>query len=177
MSGSPGVLPYRGVMPAIDETVFIAPGAVIIGDVRIGCGASIWFNTTVRGDVNRITIGERTNIQDNCVLHVTHETHPLVIGAQVTVGHSVTLHGCTVGDRVLVGIGAVVLDGAVVESGSMIGAGALVPPGMVVPSGTLVTGIPARVRRPLRQEEIDDLAASAARYTAYAAALRESLGG
>ncbi|MFW5685855.1 MAG: gamma carbonic anhydrase family protein [Spirochaetota bacterium] len=166
---------YEGSRPHLGEEVFIAPGAVVIGDVTIGDRSSVWFNVTARGDIHWIRIGRDTNIQDNSVLHVTNETHPLSIGDRVTCGHAVTLHGCTVHDECLIGIGAVVLDGAVVESGSMVAAGALVPPGMTVPSGMLVAGVPARPLRPLRDEERENLAASAARYVKYALAMRTSL--
>lgn len=169
------VYPYEGTSPSLGRNVFVAPGAVVIGDVTVGDDSSIWFNCTVRGDVHTIRIGRETNIQDNSMLHVTHDTHPLVIGDRVTCGHSVKLHGCTIGEETLIGIGAIVLDGAVVEPGSMIAAGALVTPGMVVPAGMIVAGVPARVLRPLTTAERDDLAASAARYVAYAAKMRRSL--
>ena len=167
--------PYRGTAPALAPDVFVAPGAVIIGDVKVGRGSSVWFNATVRADVHFIRIGEATNIQDNSILHVTHDTHPLVVGDRVTCGHGVTLHGCTVHDECLIGIGAIVLDGAVVESGSMVAAGALVPPGMVVPTGMLVAGVPAKPLRPLRDDERENLAASAARYVEYAREMRGEL--
>ncbi|MFW5737744.1 MAG: gamma carbonic anhydrase family protein [Spirochaetota bacterium] len=159
---------YEGKSPTVAAGAFVATGAVVIGDVELGGNASVWFNCTVRGDVHYIRIGEATNIQDNSVLHVTHDTHPLVVGNGVTCGHGVTLHGCTVHDESLIGIGAIVLDGAVVESGAMVAAGALVPPGMVVPSGMLVAGVPAKPLRPLRDAERENLAASADRYVAYA---------
>jgi len=131
----------------------------------------------VRGDVNHVRIGARTNLQDLTVVHVTSGTHPTVIGDEVTVGHRVVLHGCTVERRALVGIGAIVLDGAVVGEESMVGAGALVPPGMVVPPRTLVLGSPARVKRALTGEEIEGLARSAERYVEYAARYRAGPGG
>jgi gamma-carbonic anhydrase len=171
MNTAPGggtLCEYDGKRPFIPASAFVAAGAVVIGEVTLGEHASIWFNCTVRGDIHYIRIGESTNIQDNSVLHVTRETHPLVVGDRVTIGHGVALHGCTIGDESLVGIGAIVLDGAVVESGSMVAAGALVPPGMVVPTGMLVAGVPARPLRPLRDAERENLAASAARYVAYA---------
>ncbi len=167
---------YRGASPKIPRSVFVAPGAVVIGSVTIGENSSVWFNCTVRGDVAPISVGSDTNIQDNSVLHVTHETGPLVIGNRVTAGHGATLHACTIEDEVLIGMGAIVLDGAVIESHAVVAAGALVPPGLRVHSGTLVGGIPARVIRPLRREEIDDLAASAARYVEYAAKMRAEVG-
>ncbi|MFW5741744.1 MAG: gamma carbonic anhydrase family protein [Spirochaetota bacterium] len=159
---------YGDTTPTVAASAFVATGAVIVGDVVLGEHASVWFNCTVRGDVHSIRIGEATNIQDNSMLHVTHETHPLVVGNRVTCGHGVTLHGCTVHDESLIGIGAIVLDGSVIESGAMVAAGALVPPGMVVPSGMLVAGIPARLVRPLRDAERENFAASADRYVAYA---------
>ena len=171
------ILPYEGMTPSIDAGAFIAPGAVVIGDVTIGGDSSIWFNCTVRGDVHFIRIGRSTNIQDNSVLHVTHETHPLVIGDRVTCGHAAVLHGCTIGDETLIGTGAIVLDGATVEPGAMVAAGALIPPGMVVPTGMLAIGVPARIARSLRSSERANLAASAARYVEYAAAMRASLEG
>ncbi len=170
------VYPYEGMVPSLGRNVFIAPGAVVVGAVTVGEDSSIWFNCTVRGDVNTVRIGSRTNIQDNSMLHVTRETHPLLIGDRVTCGHGVMLHGCTIGDETLIGIGAVVLDGAVVETGSIVAAGALVTPGMVVPTGMVVAGVPAKVLRPLRPAERDDLAASAARYVDFAARMRRSLG-
>lgn len=162
------VVAYQGATPVIAPSVLVAPGSRIIGDVVIGDLSSIWYNVVIRGDVNVIRIGTQTNIQDGSILHVTHDTHPLVIGNRVTAGHAVRLHGCTVEDETLIGIGAIVLDGAVVESGSMVAAGALVPPGMHVRSGTLVAGVPARVLRDLRTEEIENLSASADRYVEYA---------
>lgn len=159
----------------VPESVFVAPGSWIIGRVTIGEDSSVWYNVVIRGDVHSITIGERTNIQDGSILHVRNKTGPLIIGNDVTCGHAVTLHGCTVQDRCLIGIGAIVLDGAVVETESFVAAGALVPPGMVVPSGTLVTGIPAKVRRDLSKDERADIAASADRYVNYAKESRNSL--
>lgn len=164
---------YEGRTPRIAASAFLAEGSVVVGDVEIGEGSSIWFGTVVRGDVNSIRIGARTNVQDLSVVHVTSRTHPTVIGDDVTVGHRAVLHGCTVKDRCLVGIGAIVLDGAVVGPDAMVGAGALVPPGMVVPPGTLVLGAPAKVRRELAPEELASLRASAASYAGYAARHRE----
>ncbi len=140
---------YMGVRPTIGRDVYIAPTASIIGDVTIGDGASIWFNTVLRGDVMPISIGARTNIQDGSVVHVTNGIARTTIGDDVTVGHMVLLHGCTVGNTVLVGMGSVLLDGSVVEDGAIVGAGALLPPGMRVAAGTLVMGRPAKVIRPV----------------------------
>ncbi len=164
--------PWQGTAPRLAASVFAADGAVIVGDVEIGEDSSVWFGTVVRGDVNRVRIGARTNLQDHTVVHVTAGTHPTTIGDDVTVGHRAVLHGCTVHDRCLVGIGAIVLDGAVIGPDAMIGAGALVPPGMVVPSGKLVLGAPARVKRDLTPDELASLRASAARYVGYAARYR-----
>lgn len=153
-----------GVTPRLGQAVFLSPTAHLVGDVAVGDDASFWFHTAARGDVHSIRVGARTNIQDGVVLHVTHETHPLVIGSDVVVGHAAVLHGCTVEDGALIGIGARVLDGAVVESGAQVGAGALVPPGMRVPAGQLVLGVPARVVRPLTVPEARTIGAIAARY-------------
>ncbi len=163
---------FGGVSPRIDPSVFLATGCVVVGDVVLGAGSSIWFGAVIRGDVNTVRIGARTNIQDQAVVHVTGGTHPTVIGDDVTVGHQAVLHGCTVRDRCLIGIGAIVLDGAVVGEEAMVGAGALVPPGMVVPPRALVMGAPARVRRMLGDAEVDGLRASAAHYVEYAARYR-----
>ncbi len=161
------IQPYGDAYPKLDRTVFIAQSAVVIGDVTIGEYSSIWFQTVVRGDVNFIRIGNATNIQDGCVLHVTKDSHPLLIGDKVTVGHRVVLHGCTVANSVLIGIGAIVLDGAVVEEESIVGAGSLVPPGFKVPSGTLVMGIPAKMKRELSPEEVRNIDKSAKNYVEY----------
>lgn len=169
------LFPYNDIFPTIDENVFIAPGAKIIGDVVIGSESSVWFNVVIRGDVNFIRIGTRTNIQDCSMLHVTIEKFPLFVGNNVTVGHSVNLHGCVVKDYTLIGIGATVLDGAVVEEYSMIGAGAVVTPGFLVPSGKLVAGVPAKIIRDLTKEEIEYFSVSADRYLKYSELMRDSL--
>jgi carbonic anhydrase/acetyltransferase-like protein (isoleucine patch superfamily) len=147
------VFPYRGVEPTFGARTFLAPDAVVTGDVTTGEDVSFWFHTVARGDVNSIRIGARTNIQDGSVLHVTHDTHPLEIGSGVVIGHSAVVHGCTVGDGALVGIGARVLDGAIVEPGAQVGAGSVVTPGTVILAGHLAVGIPARVVRALSDEE------------------------
>ena len=170
------ITPLRGSTPELGRRVFLAPTAWVTGDARLGDDVSFWFLTAARGDVNSIAIGARTNIQDGTVLHVTHERFPLTIGEDVVVGHSAMLHGCTVHDQALIGIGARVLDGAVIESRAQVGAGALVPPGMVVPSGSLVLGVPARVVRPLRDDEQEEIEAIAARYVALKEEYRQTLG-
>lgn len=162
------IKPYKGIHPKIHPTVFIVESAVIIGDVEIGEYSSIWFNAVVRGDVHYIRIGERTNIQDLCMLHVTKETHPLILGSNITVGHSVTLHGCTIKDRCLIGMGATILDGAVVGEDCIIGAGALVTEGAVIPPGTLAIGMPAKPKRDLTEKEIARIRQSAQNYIDYA---------
>jgi carbonic anhydrase/acetyltransferase-like protein (isoleucine patch superfamily) len=159
---------WRGALPAVDPTVFVAPGAEIIGNVSIGRDSSVWFNSVVRGDINSITIGERTNIQDGCILHVAHERYALSVGSDVTVGHGVILHACTIGDACLVGMGAIVLDGAVVGKHSLVAAGSLVKMHDVVPEGVLVAGSPARVVRPLTREEIATIRETALNYIDYA---------
>ncbi len=171
------VLPHLHLTPRLDPSVFCAPGSYVIGDVTVGQDSSIWYHSVLRGDVHYIRVGAMTNLQDGCVCHVTNRTHPLTIGNQVTVGHRAVLHGCTVEDLSLIGIGAIVLDGAVVESTSMVAAGAVVTPGTRVPSGTLVGGIPARVLRDLRADEIENLSASAERYRNYASDALKSLSG
>ncbi len=168
----PTILPYDGKAPRLAASAYLAEGSVVVGDVEIGEGSSVWFGTVVRGDVNHVRIGARTNLQDLTVVHVTSRTNPTVIGDDVTVGHRAVLHGCAIRDRCLVGIGAIVLDGAVVGPDAMVGAGALVPPGMVVPPGTLVLGAPAKVKRELTSTELAFLRTSAANYAAYAARYR-----
>lgn len=158
---------YQGVTPQLHDTVFRVGSAELIGDVHVGQLSSLWFNVVVRGDVNYIRIGERTNVQDGAVIHVTNKQHPTCIGNDVTIGHNAILHGCTIGDRCLVGMGAIVMDGAVIEADAMIAAGALVTPGTKVPSGTLFAGSPARFKRDLTQEEVAGLLKSARNYLDY----------
>jgi len=155
---------FKGILPQITVSTFIAPSADIIGDVEIGEESSIWYGSVVRGDVHYIRIGLRTNIQDLSMLHVTRQTYPLIIGNEITIGHHVTLHGCTIHDRVLVGMGAVILDGAVISAGSMIGAGSIVTEGTRIPPGVLAFGAPARVKRPLTEKETAFLSQSAQNY-------------
>jgi carbonic anhydrase/acetyltransferase-like protein (isoleucine patch superfamily) len=165
---------FQGIHPQIDPTVFIAETAVIIGDVTIGAQSSVWYNVVVRGDVNFIRIGCRSNIQDISMLHVTHKKHaedpgaPLTIGDDVTIGHSVTLHGCTIGNGVLIGMQAIVMDNVVVGEGALVGARALVTEGTVIPPGTLWVGAPARYKRDLNNEEITRLQKSSQNYVQYA---------
>lgn len=156
--------------PHIGQRVLIDPSAVVLGDVSLGDDVSVWPQVSIRGDMHRISVGPRTSVQDNSVLHITHagpynpDGFPLNIGADVTIGHGAILHGCTVGDRVLVGMGAIVMDGAVVESDVVIAAGALVTPGKTLRSGYLYAGSPAREMRELSQKERDYFTYSAANY-------------
>lgn len=167
--------PYLGKMPDVHPSVFIASGVKIIGDVKIGERSSVWYNTVIRGDVHYIRIGSETNIQDSSMLHVTHDTSPLNIGNKVTVGHSVKLHGCTVKDLSLIGIGAVVLDDAVIEENAFVAAGSVIKPGFKVPGGTLAAGVPAKIVRDLSKEEIEYFEVSAQHYIEYVKKTRESL--
>lgn len=145
--------PFKGTVPKIAETAFIEESAQIIGDVEVGAHSSVWFNCVVRGDCNSIRIGEYTNIQDGSVVHVTVDMYATTVGSYVTVGHSVVLHGCTVGDHCLIGIGAIVLDNVTVGENSLVAAGSLLTPGTIIPPNSLVMGSPARVRRSLTDEE------------------------
>lgn len=157
------VLPYQGRWPTIEEDVFIAPGAMIIGDVTIRSGASIWYNAVLRGDVGPIVIGHRTNIQDNCTLHLD-EGAPLVIGDECTIGHGAVIHGATLGDRVLIGMKSVVLSFARIDAQCILGACALLPERKHLPGNTLALGIPARAVRELNQAELAHLVTSARGY-------------
>lgn len=157
------VLPYKGVWPTIAEDVFLAPGAMVIGNVTIEAGASIWYNAVVRGDSAPIVIGRRTNVQDNCTLHVDADA-PLTIGEECTIGHNAVVHGATLGDRVLIGINAVILSHAEIGSRTIVGAGAVLSEHKRLPEGMLALGIPAKVVRPLREEEIEHLKESADGY-------------
>ncbi len=141
------VVHFQGMVPRVAPTAFVAPTAVVLGDVELGEHSSVWFGTVVRGDVHRIRIGARTNVQDNSTLHVTGGVHPLTIGEDVSIGHRVVVHGCTIGDRCLIGMGAVVLDGAEIGPESIVGAGAVVPEGAVFPPRSVILGVPARRRR------------------------------
>ncbi len=158
---------YKGVWPTLGERVYVDPSAQVIGDVVLGDHASVWMNSVLRGDVHHIRVGARSNIQDNCVVHVQAPEYPAEIGAQVTVGHSVTLHGCRVGDGCLIGIGAIVLNGAEIGPGSIVAAGALVPERMKVPPRSVVMGSPARVRRTLDEAEAAALLGYARNYCEY----------
>jgi len=145
--------PFRSIVPTVHESAFVDQSAQVIGDVQIGAESSVWMNVVIRGDVHFIRIGARTNIQDGTIVHVMRNTHPTVIGDDVTIGHGAVVHGCTIEDRCLIGMGAILLNGCRVGTGSIVGAGTLVPEDMVIPPGSLVIGSPARVRRSLTPEE------------------------
>jgi carbonic anhydrase/acetyltransferase-like protein (isoleucine patch superfamily) len=144
---------YRAISPTVHPSAFVDASAQVIGDVHIGSESSVWMNVVVRGDVNAIRIGARTNIQDLTIVHVMRGTHATVIGDEVTVGHSAVVHGCTIENRCLIGMGAILLNGCHIGTGSIVAAGTLVPEGMIVPPGSLVMGVPGKVRRPLTPEE------------------------
>lgn len=159
-----GIRSFQGATPRLHPSVFVAEGAQVIGNVDIGEESSVWYNTVLRGDVNTIRIGARSNIQDLTMIHVEKGTHPTSLGDDVTVGHHVVIHGCTIGNRVLVGIGAIILNGVVIEDDAFIAAGALLIPGTRVPSGSMVMGSPGKVKRSLTDAERAGLLTSAAGY-------------
>ncbi|MFC6704455.1 gamma carbonic anhydrase family protein [Flexivirga alba] len=146
------IIRIQDMTPTVDDSTWVAPNATVVGDVTLGAEVGIWYGAVVRGDIESISIGARSNIQDNCSLHADPGS-PLRVGERVSVGHNATLHGCTIGDDVLIGMGSRVLNGAVIGEGSLIAAGAVVPEGMQVPAGSLVAGVPAKVRRELSDEE------------------------
>jgi carbonic anhydrase/acetyltransferase-like protein (isoleucine patch superfamily) len=151
------IRPFQNTFPKIHETAFIADSAEVIGDVEIGQDSSVWFGSVIRGDVNRIRIGARTNIQDLSVIHVSSETHSTTLEDEVTVGHRVTLHGCYIETGCLIGIGSILLDGVRIGAHSLVAAGSLLTPGTEIPPFSLVMGSPAKVKRPLTQKELEDL--------------------
>lgn len=163
---------YKNSTPKLGQQVFVDPSAVVIGDVELGDNSSVWPCAVIRGDMHRIRIGSRTSVQDGAVLHITHagqfneEGWPLIIGDEVTIGHSVNLHGCTIGNRILIGIGSTILDGAVIEDEVVIGAGSLVPPGKVLESGYMYMGSPCKQIRPLKENEKAFFSYSANNYVA-----------
>lgn len=162
-----GIITARGFTPQIEEDVFIAEGAQVIGDVRIGRGSSVWFNTTLRGDVMPIHIGNETNIQDGSVLHGTYGKFACEVGDRVTIGHTVVLHGCKIGNTCLIGMGSIVMDGAEIGARSVVGAGSLVTEGKKFPPGSLIVGRPAVLKRPLNEDELKFLEQSADNYLLY----------
>lgn len=169
------IRPFRGVHPQIHPTAYVEPSAQVIGDVHLGEEASIWCNATVRGDIHYIRIGDRSNIQDNSVMHVQNGTHPTILEEEVTVGHSVTLHGCYVERGSLVGIGSILLDDVRIGANSLVAAGSLVSPGTIIPPRSLVMGFPARVKRPLTDEEVAGLAMFWQNYVNYTREYRKEM--
>ncbi|MFI9201375.1 gamma carbonic anhydrase family protein [Streptomyces sp. NPDC053048] len=165
-----------GKEPDVDPEAFTAPTSVVLGDVTLAAGASVWYHAVLRADCGPITLGAGSNVQDNCTVHVD-PGFPVTVGERVTVGHNAVLHGCTVEDDVLVGMGATVLNGAVIGAGSLVAAQALVPQGMRVPPGSLVAGVPAKVRRELTDEEREHIRTNAEMYLGLARDHREALGG
>mgnify|MGYP006326617275 FL=1 len=168
---SMNIRPFRGIVPTLGARAYVDPAACVIGDVHLGEDSSIWPGCVVRGDVNHIRIGARTNIQDGTIVHVTHDGPytqpdgwPCLIGDDVTIGHGAIIHACTIGDACLIGMGATVLDGAVIQKNGFVGAGAVVPPGKTVMSGELWLGNPAKPVRRLSDKEIEQLYYSARHY-------------
>jgi gamma-carbonic anhydrase len=167
------IRPFKDTAPTIHETAFIADGAIVIGDVEIGENASIWYGSILRGDVNYIRIGSRTNLQDGTIVHVTSKDHPTILENDITVGHRVTLHGCYVETGCLIGIGSILLDGVRIGKNSLIAAGSLVTPGTVIPPGSLVMGSPAKVKRPLARTEIEGIRQNIESYVELSAAYKK----
>lgn len=159
--------PYRGHLPRVHPSAFIDDSAQVIGDVEIGEESSVWMCVVIRGDVNRIRIGRRSNVQDGTIVHVMKDTHQTVIGDDVTIGHAAVVHGCTIEDRCLIGMGAILLNGVTVGTGSIIAAGTLLPEGTQVPPRSLVMGVPGKVRRTLSDADLDEIQMYADRYVAY----------
>lgn len=170
------VVAVGGKEPQVDPAAFTAPTAVVLGEVTLAAGASVWYHTVLRADCGPIVLGTDSNIQDNCTVHVD-PGFPVTVGDRVSVGHNAVLHGCTVEDDVLIGMGATVLNGAVIGAGSLVAAQALVPQGMVVPPGSLVAGVPAKVRRELTEEEREGIKVNALMYLGLARDHREAHGG
>jgi carbonic anhydrase/acetyltransferase-like protein (isoleucine patch superfamily) len=163
----------NGKAPVIPASAFVAPGAVVVGDVVLGEQTSVWYGCVLRGDINWIRVGARTNLQDGTIIHVAHRGQGTTVGADVVVGHRVVLHSCVIDDRALIGMGAVVLDGAKVGAGAVVAAGSVVPPRMEIPPGVMVSGVPAKVRRELRPDELERTLAVVRRYLKVSACHRD----
>ena len=159
--------PFRGVVPSVDPSAYVDVSAQVIGDVHIGAESSVWMNVVIRGDVHWIRIGTRTNVQDGTVIHVQGTTHPTTIGNDVTIGHGAIVHGCTIEDRCLIGMGAILLNGVRVGADSIVAAGSLLPEGFEVPPRSLVMGSPGKVRRSLDDTEVASIRGYADRYVQY----------
>jgi carbonic anhydrase/acetyltransferase-like protein (isoleucine patch superfamily) len=158
---------YKGVLPRVATDAYVDESAQVIGDVEIGVESSVWMNVVIRGDVHRIRIGRRSNVQDGTVVHVMRDTHPTTIGDEVTIGHGAIVHGCTIDDRVLVGMGAILLNGVEVGADSIVAAGTLLTEGTTVPPRSLVMGSPGTVRRPLSEDEVASIRWYADNYVRY----------
>ena len=158
------IIKYKNKIPVISKTCFIANSTNIIGDVKIGSETNIWFGTTIRADMHYIRIGKRTNIQDNSIIHVTTDIAPTIIGNGITIGHGAIIHGCTIKDNCLIGMGSIIMDEVVINEGSMIAAGALIPPRTIVPKNTLMVGSPAKAIRKLRTIEKNEIFERAQHY-------------
>ena len=161
------IRPFKNITPSVDQSAYVDLSAQVIGDVVIGAESSVWMNVVVRGDVNSIRIGRRSNVQDLTMVHVMRETHPTVIGDEVTIGHSAVIHGCTIEDRVLIGMQAMLLNGAHVERDCIIAAGTLVTEGTRIPAGSLVMGSPGKVKRPLNEAELAEIRRLSQAYVNY----------
>jgi len=159
--------PFKTIQPTVDPTAYVDQSAQVIGDVTIGAESSVWMNVVMRGDVHRISLGRRSNIQDGTIVHVMRDTHPTTIGDEVTIGHGAIIHGCTIGDRVLIGMGAIVLNGAVIGDDVIVAAGSLVTEGSVIPPRSLVMGRQAAVRRPLTDADLASILSYAENYVGY----------
>ena len=162
--GGGTLMPYNGIVPTLGTDAYVAPNAVVIGDVVIGDRASVWFNCLLRGDGNYIRVGKETNLQDGTIIHISTRNGPTIIGERVTVGHGAIIHACTIEDDTMIGIGAIVLDKAVVERGAVVAAGAVVPPGKVIKAGEMWSGVPAQFTRPTKDSEIKFIARNATHY-------------
>ena len=167
------IIKFDGIMPEIHKSVFVAETAAVIGDVQIGMNSSVWYSAVVRGDMHSIRIGERTNVQDGVILHVVKGTYPCLIGNDVTIGHAAVVHGCTVHDKVLIGMNATVLDGAIIEEGSIIAAGALVREGQRVPKNRLFAGVPARDIRATTEKDFKRIISGSEEYVLYGTRFKE----
>ena len=159
--------PFRSIFPTVHPSAFVDVSAQVIGDVHIGAECSVWLNTVIRGDVNCIRVGARTNIQDLTLVHVQRETHPTLIGEDVTIGHNAIVHGCTIENQCLIGMGAILLNGCRIGTGSIVAAGTLIPEGMIIPPGSMVMGSPGKVRRQLTPEERERIKWYADSYVRY----------
>jgi carbonic anhydrase/acetyltransferase-like protein (isoleucine patch superfamily) len=158
---------FKGIVPTVDQSAYVDESAQVIGDVEIGEESSVWMMVVIRGDVHRIRIGRRSNVQDGTIVHVMKDTHPTMIGDNVTIGHAAVVHGCTIEDRCLVGMRAIILNGARIGTESIVAAGSLVPEGMVVPARSLVMGTPAKIKRSLDDDAVAEIQMYADRYVSY----------